>query len=108
MKKFVVLLLLGIFIASPAMARGKKHHIFHHHKGYYASDITAGIIGTTVGVLIADELIADRHKHRKVPARPRVYMAEPEKTCYTIVSRKTGKVRQECVENASDKIIYVD
>lgn len=107
MKKFIVILLATLFVANPALAKrwGKHHH--HNRVGYYASDITAGIVGTAVGVMIAGEIMGVHKGYRK-PQKPKVYIAEPEAKCYTIVSRKTGKVRQECVENASDEIIYVD
>ncbi len=108
MKKFIIFFVMCILMSNHAMAKWGKHHRYHkHHKSYYATDVAAGIVGTTVGILIADELIDARNARRK-NSKPRVYIAEPEGKCYTVVSRKTGKIRQECVDNASDDIIYVD
>lgn len=106
MKKLFVVLLACLVFSSTAEAR-HYHHGFHGWRrgGYYAADITAGIIGTTAGVLLAEEMM--RPRRYKQPS-PTVYVVEPEGKCYTIVSKKTGKVTQQCVENASDSIIYVD
>ena len=108
MKKVIIAVVCCLMMCSTAEARwhgGPHHH--HHHRGWgYGYNIATGIIGTTAGILLAEELINAR-QHRVQP-KPRVYVVEPEGKCYTVVSRKTGKVRQECVENASDDIIYVD
>ena len=109
MKKFVIAFLCCLLMCPVAEARwhgghGRPHH-YHHgwHSGY---NIAAGIIGTTAGVLLAEELI--NANRPRVRPQPRVYVVEPEAKCYTVVSRKTGKVKQECVENASSDVIYVD
>lgn len=108
MKKIIVFFVMCMLVSNPVMAKRFNHHRYHkHHRNYYASDVVAGIVGTTVGILIADELIDARNTRRK-NSKPRVYIAEPEGKCYTVVSRKTGKIRQECVGNASDDIIYID
>ncbi len=103
--KYLPLFLPALMIATPnAEARWYKHRHWHDDC-CYAADVATGIISTTAGVMIANELINKpvRKHHRK-----RVYIYEPEPECYTIVSRKTGKVTQKCVDNPTDKIIYVD
>lgn len=105
MKHFMIVFLAVIMFSMPASARW--HHRHHHFgRGYYAADVASGIIGTTVGVALAKEIMdseTSRPRHR-----PRVYIVEPEGKCYTIISRKTGKVTQKCVEHASEEIIYID
>lgn len=115
MKKIITVVICCLMMCSVAEARwhgGPGGHFHRHHRGWgHGYNIAAGIIGTTAGVLLAEELINTRKPRvveRIVEAKPQVYMVEPEGKCYTIVSRKTGKVRQECVENSSDDIIYVD
>ena len=104
MKHFMIVLLAVMFLAMPADARWHHHRHFGH--GYYVADVAAGIVGTTAGIMLAREIM-DAGDTRSRP-RPRVYVVEPEGRCYTIVSRKTGKVTQKCVEHASEEIIYVD
>lgn len=107
MKKFVLILLAALMVANPALAKKKGFgHRHRHYSRYYASDVAAGIVGSAVGVMIAGEIMGAK-KHRHHP-KPRVYIVEPEAKCYTIVSRKTGKIKQECVDNAAGDIIYVD
>ena len=111
-KKLIAALMLSLAFCGSAEARGHGGHrwapFHHHHHRYYSrgANIAAGIIGTTAGILLADQLINSRPQ--RVEVQPRVYLVEPEGKCYTVVSRKTGKITQECVENASSDIIYVD
>lgn len=101
--------LLSVILVLVMMTPNAEARWYKHHHGYgdccYAADVAAGIIGTTAGIIIARELVGvqePRHHPKKV------YIYEPEPECYTIVSRKTGKITQKCVDNPSDKIIYVD
>ena len=108
MKKVSVAIVCCLLFCSTADAgwHGGSHH--YHHRGWeYGYNIATGIIGTTAGILLAEGLINNNRQPRIQP-KPRIYVVEPEGKCYTIISRKTGKIRQECVENASDDIIYVD
>jgi len=109
-KKIIATLMLCMVLCPSAYARGHggPHFYGHHHHHHYGRGIglAAGIIGTTAGILLAEQLINSRP--RRVEVQPKVYLVEPEGNCYTVVSRKTGKVTQKCVENASDDIIYVD
>ncbi len=104
MKRFVVILLVTLLCGTSAFA-GWHHRRHHFDAGYYAADIAAGVIGTTAGVMLAREMMDDGHRHH---TRPRIYVVEPEGECYTVISRKTGKIIQKCVEHASEKIIYID
>lgn len=105
MKKLFVVLLACVVFIQTAEARCYRGCHGWRRGGYYAADVTAGIVGTTAGVLLAEEMMKPRtHKQPK----PKVYIVEPEGKCYTVVSKKTGKITQKCVENASDSIIYVD
>ena len=84
-----------------------KHHRHHHpQKGHHVSNVVSGIIGITTGTILAGRLL-EASQPKYVPA-PHLYMVEPEGECYTIVSRKTGKISQQCVKNSSNDIIYVD
>lgn len=104
MKYFVFVLLAGVMMISRAEARWYGHHRWHGDC-CYAADVATGVISTTAGIMIANELMnRPRPRHHK----KRVYIYEPEPKCYTIVSRKSGKITQECVDNPSDEIIYVD
>lgn len=105
MKKTVLVILACLLMMPVAEAKHWKRHHGWRHGGYYAADITAGIVGTTAGVLLAEEIM---HPRRSRQPKPKVFVVEPEGKCYTIVSRKTGKITQQCVENASSDIIYVD
>ena len=105
MKRFVVVLLVFVLLSMPAFARW-HHHRHHFGDGHYAADVAAGIVGTTAGVLLAKEIL-DNDNNRSW-STPRVYVVEPEGECYTVISRKTGKVTQKCVDYPAQKIIYVD
>lgn len=107
MRKFIIVLLAGLIFSTSVSARwyGGYHH--RRKDCCYASDVAAGIVGTAAGVMIAEELMETRHTRHNKPVK-KVYIYEPEGKCYTVVSRKTGKITQECVENASSDIIYVD
>lgn len=101
--KYLLAVLLSLVMMTPnAEAKWHKHH-HRYDDCCYAADVATGIISTTAGVMIANELI-----NRPRPRPKKVYIYEPEPECYTIISRKTGKVTQECVDNPSDRIIYVD
>lgn len=104
MKYFITALIAVMLISPMAEARWYGHHR-RHGDCCYAADIATGIIGTTAGVMIANELM--NHPRRKHHAE-RVYIYEPETKCYTVVSRKTGKVTQECVSSSENEVIYVD
>jgi hypothetical protein len=121
MKKFVITLLAGLMLATPAMARGGGHPGAPiptpapvHHRWHYADDFAAGVFGTAAGIVVAETLLGTRTvaaPQPQVQVQPvvsTVKIYEPERKCYTVVSRKTGEVRQECVDSASDSVIYVD
>ena len=103
MKKIIFILLLSLLVSPSVQAKHCGHRYYPH--GCYASDIAAGIVGTAAGVMIADQVM---NKERRTPKKPRVYIVEPEGKCYTVVSRKTGKITQECQDKASADVIYVD
>ena len=105
MKKLVVVFLACMVFVQNVEAKCYRGCHGWRRGGYYAADVTAGIVGTTAGVLLAEEMM---HPRKPKQAKPKVYVVEPEGKCYTVVSRKTGKITQQCVENASDSIIYVD
>ena len=107
MKKIIFILMAAVMVvATPAEAKrwGGRHH--HGRSGCcFSRNVAAGILGATTGALIAREFTKPA---RPIVAKPVVHIVEPEGNCYTVVSKKTGKVRQECFDNASEKIIYVD
>ena len=107
MKKFILVVLAALMVVvTPAEAKKWGHGHHHGRKGCcYSRNVTAGILGATTGILLAKELARPA---RPVISKPVVHIVEPESNCYTIVSKKTGKVRQECFENESEKVIYVD
>lgn len=105
MKKLILVVLMCLVVCQPAEARHYRRHSGWCGGGCYAADVTAGVVGTTAGILLADQIM---QKRKPRAPKPRVYVVEPEGKCYTVVSRKTGKITQQCVENASDDIIYVD
>ena len=104
MKKLLLILIFSLLIAPNADAKPHRHH--RPNRGHHVSNVVSGIVGMTAGVLLAGKLV-ESHQPRYQEA-PRVYVVEPEGECYTVVSRKTGKVSQQCVENNSSNIIYVD
>ena len=113
-KKIIAVLMLFMALSPAAQARGwhgghgmgHPGPVYHHHHHHTGANIAAGIIGTTAGILLAEQLIYSRPQ--RVEAQPRVYLVEPEGKCYTIISRKTGKISQQCVNNASTDTIYID
>ena len=105
MKRILLLIMFCVLIVSNVEAKPYKHH--RSHRGYHVANVAAGIVGTTAGILLAEELMSMRRYNKPLP-KPRIYMVEPEEKCYTVVFRKTGKISQQCVENSSDDIIYVD
>ena len=107
MKKIIFILISCLLMTSIAEAKSYRKHHHRHHKGYYISDVATGIVGTTAGILLAEELMSMRRSSRP-QSKPKVYIVEPEGKCYTIVSKKSGKVTQKCVEQDSDEIIYID
>ena len=104
MKKILLIMMFCLLIIPNVEA---KPHRFHRpSKGHHVSNVVSGIVGITAGVLLAGKLVD--HHQPKYQTSPRLYVVEPEGECYTVVSRKTGKITQQCVENNSDNIIYVD
>jgi hypothetical protein len=110
MKKIFLLLMMSLLIVSPASAKMKKHKAPHfHHVSIHKHDRTAsGILGAMAGFALADAIYYSSAPKVVVKPKPKVYIVEPERKCYTIVSRKTGSVSQKCVESSDDEIIYVD
>lgn len=115
MKKLCILLLASLMLATPAYARGGYHHggnSYHHHFHYrpfrYAGDVAVGVLGAAAGFALADTIISSTRPRVVEVSQPRVYMAEPENKCYTVVSRKNGTVTRKCVSDTDDDIIYVD
>ncbi len=105
MKKLLIVFLAGMLVF-PFSAEARWHKRHHNRGCCYGSDVAAGIIGTAAGVMLAEKMMTAKQPKKQL--KPKVYIYEPEGKCYTIVSRKTGKIRQECVEKASDSIIYID
>ena len=115
MKKLAVILMACVLAASPAYARGGHggwyagwhgggvHYHSHHHG-------RAGgvILGTLAGLALADAIVASTRPRVVQVQQPKVYIAEPENKCYTVVSRKKGTVTRQCVSDTDDDIIYVD
>ncbi|MBQ9235571.1 MAG: hypothetical protein IJ184_03805 [Alphaproteobacteria bacterium] len=115
MKKICVLVLMSLMLASPAYARGGHggahhyHHHFHYRPMRYAGDVAVGVLGAAAGFALADAIVsANRPRTTVVESAPKVYIAEPENKCYTVVSRKKGTVTRKCVSDTGDDIIYVD
>lgn len=106
MKKIILAFL--IITLSTGSAQAKPWRPYHHHKKdcCISRNLAAGVLGITAGVLIANSITPPQKRKRY--SKPVVHIVEPENNCYTVVSRKSGKIRQECFENSSDKIIYVD
>lgn len=114
MKKLCILLLASLMLATPAYARGGHHggHSYHHHFHYrpfrYAGDVAVGVLGAAAGFALADTIISSTRPRVVEVSKPRVYIAEPENKCYTVVSRKKGTVTRKCVSDTDDDVIYVD
>ena len=116
MKKLCILLLASLMLATPAYARGghhggpSYHHHFHYRPFRYAGDVAVGVLGVAAGFALADTIISSSRRPQVVEvSQPRVYLAEPENKCYTVVSRKKGTVTRKCVSDTDgDDIIYVD
>lgn len=106
MKSFVIILLGVLMFSASASARCYDGY-YHRRGGCYAADVTAGIVGTAAGVVIAEEIMEAKHTKRDKPTK-KVHIYEPEGKCFTFISRKTGEITQKCVENASEEIIYID
>ncbi len=104
MRKWFIIFLMGMFLV-PFSAEARWYNRRNCNDGCY-TDFASGIIGTATGVMLADKIMNSKETKKK--QKPKVHIYEPEGKCYTIVSKKTGKIKQECVENASDSIIYVD
>lgn len=116
MKKLAIILMACVLAASPAYARGGHHggwyggwhgggvHYHTHHHG------RAGgvILGTLAGLALADAIVASTRPRVVQVQQPKVYIAEPENKCYTVVSRKKGTVTRQCVSDTDDDVIYVD
>lgn len=112
MKKFLVILMACMVATAPAYARGWHHrpgvhyHVHHHGHGHRVGNV---ILGTFAGLALADAIVASTRPRVVEVQRPRVYIAEPENKCYTVVSRKKGTVTRQCVsDTGDDDIIYVD
>ena len=111
MKKTFLILLACTLITTPAFARGGHHlapkpHPKPHHSSHHSG---AGLVlGTIAGITLFDA-IASANKTEVVQLNaPKVYIAEPEQKCYTVVSRKKGSVERKCVNSTENEIIYVD
>lgn len=106
MKKTALILLACMLAVSPAYARGWHGGHHHHHIGHH---IGGAVLGTFAGLALADAIVSSTRPRVVHVAQPRVYIAEPENKCYTVVSRKRGTVTRQCVsDTGNDDIIYVD
>ena len=118
MKKLAVILLACMVAATtPAYARGGHggwhmgwhgggmYYHTHHHGGH----VGGVILGTVAGLALADAIVASTRPRVVQVQQPKVYIAEPENKCYTVVSRKKGTVTRQCVsDTTNDDVIYVD
>ena len=114
MKKLIIALMVCMAMAAPAQARGGWHggwhgggfhYHTHHHGGRHFGNV---VLGTLAGVALADAIVASTRPRVVQVQQPKVYIAEPENKCYTVVSRKKGTVTRQCVSDTDDHIIYVD
>jgi len=117
MKKLAIVLIACMMAAAPAYARGGHGGWYagfhgggmHYHSHHHGGRVGSVIFGTIAGLALADAIVASTRPRVVQVSQPKVYIAEPENKCYTVVSRKKGTVTRQCVSDTdSDDIIYVD